>query len=127
MHSISESDNSSETKIKKKKKNFVSNNKFIQTENIFKDPPSWKPNAYYGDYFEDFKRIQHKKLLNNWEIERIHLIPRSFTKSKDIKNKDWKHPNYIGSEFGDNQNNNLSDLGRKIISTFVKENTVSIS
>jgi hypothetical protein len=29
MHSISESDNSSETKIKKKKKNFVSNNKFI--------------------------------------------------------------------------------------------------
>jgi hypothetical protein len=33
----------------------------------------------------------------------------------------------MGSEFGDNKNNNLSDLGRKIISTFVKENTVLIS
>ena len=62
--------------------------------------------------------------MNNWEIERIHLIERSYTKSKDLKNKDWLHPNYYGTEFGDNKNNNLSDLGRKIISTFVKENTV---
>lgn len=62
--------------------------------------------------------------MNDWEIERIHMIPRSFTKAKELKNKDWRHPNYYGLEFGDNKNNNLSDLGQRIMSTFIKDNKV---
>ena len=38
-----------------------------KTENIFKDPPSWKPNKFYGDYLGDFIRLSQKE-LNNWEI-----------------------------------------------------------
>jgi hypothetical protein len=65
--------------------------------------------------------------MNDWEIERIHMIERSFAKEKELGNHHWKPPQYYGSEFGDNKNNHLSDLGRKIISTFVKENTVNFS
>jgi len=60
--------------------------------------------------------------MNNWEIERIHLIKRSFTKGSELKSHDWSHPSYYGEEFGDNKNTRLSSLGNKIISTFIKEN-----
>ena len=43
-----------------------------------------------------------------------------------MQKKEWKYPSYQGTEFGETDNSNLSDLGRKIITTFIKENTVKI-
>lgn len=63
--------------------------------------------------------------MTDWEIERIHMIPRSFTKAKELKTCDWSYPKYHGDEFGDNKNNQLSDLGRSIITSFIKDNTVN--
>ena len=123
--SNNKSDKSPELKVKKSKKFFVTYYIIQQTENIFKDPPSWKPPSYNGDAFGGFLRLQNKKQMTDWEIERIHLVKRSFTKGTELKNRDFRHPNYYGTEFGDNKNNSLSNLGKGIISTFIKENEVN--
>ena len=49
------------------------------------------------------------------------MVDRSFTKERDLKNKFFKYTKAIGNEFGDNKSV-LSDLGNKIINTFVKDN-----
>jgi len=64
--------------------------------------------------------------MSIWEIERVHMIPRSFIKAKELNGRDWSHPKYYGSEFGDNKNNRLSDLGKRILTSFIKDNTVII-
>ena len=55
-------------KPKEKKKSFV---KFffifVQTENIFKDPPAWKPNKYNNDYFEEMKILNPEYFLTEWD------------------------------------------------------------
>lgn len=57
----SEDNTKSKIKVNKKKK---------MMENIFRDPPSWKPPFHYGSEFDKFKRLRHEKQMNGWEIVR---------------------------------------------------------
>lgn len=61
--------------------------------------------------------------MDNWELSRVMLSKRSYTKSKDMKHGDWVYNNTIGAEFGDNKGN-LSNYGRTIISKFIQQNRV---
>jgi hypothetical protein len=44
------------------------NNKKTINDNLFKDPPAWKPNKFSCDYFEDYKKLNPEYFLNPFEI-----------------------------------------------------------
>jgi len=111
---INSKNKSPEKKHHEKKKSF--------TDNIFKDPPSWKPNNGHGEYFDEFKKLNSEHDMNAWEINRVNILPRSFIKANELKKKDFAYTNHHGGEFGEAKINSLSELGRSIVSRFIKEN-----
>lgn len=50
------------------------------------------------------------------------MSKRSFTKDKELKNKDIRYTDSHGKEFGPGNINKLSELGKNIITRFIKEN-----
>ena len=92
----------------------------------------WIPPRYKGKYFENFKRLQDKHDLSNWEKHRIHLCPRSYQKEKLLPlKKDFickKLYNYEINKFPNNKFtidesvNNLAPYGKNLIRIFMNEN-----
>lgn len=105
-------DNAEVVESKKKKKKAL--------ENIFKDPPPFKPANFYGGEFEKLKILKHGKEPTNWDIARVHLIERSYFK-ENKNTKDIRYTNANGREFGEKLVQ-LSDVGRNIIDKFVLDN-----
>lgn len=52
----------------------------------------------------------------------MHLTKKSYTKQSELKYKEFVPTNSFGKEFGDTGTNNLSQLGKKIIETFINDN-----
>lgn len=91
-------------------------------ENIFKDPPPFKPANFYGGEFDKMKILKHGREPTNWDLARVHLIERSYFKeNKNVK--DIRYTNANGRQFGERQVP-LSDVGQKIIDKFLAENVI---
>ena len=92
----------------------------------------WIPPQYIGRYFENYKRLQDKHDLSNWEKHRIHLCPRSYQKEVLLPLKKnficKKLFNYELNKFPNNQftmeeaTKNLAPFGKKLIKIFINEN-----
>ena len=125
----------------KLKKNLSNNNLIIKT-------PIWRPPNSYPNYFEEFKRLQYKHEISDWEKvcnifilkifflfnlqERISLCKRSFEKEIDLPKK----PNFVCRRlYGHNIDKypnikkdiytsilDLGKEGKKIISKNIKDN-----
>ena len=104
-------------------------------ENLFESKISWKPNYIKGKYFGNFKKLNDTYEMSNWDKYRINLVKRSFEKEKDIlklnkKNKPFVCKKLVGEYLDKNPygynpnftNENFSDLGKKILDNFIKEN-----
>lgn len=78
LSKVKEVDKSEQTQLikeKRRKKTFVRTILFIlylslnkiQSDNIFIDPPPWRPNKYHNDYFDEVKILNPKYFLNDWD------------------------------------------------------------
>jgi hypothetical protein len=65
--------------------------KSLSNYNIFYKPPVWKPPNFYPDYFENFKLLQNKHEISEWEkvcnIHKLINIILFIGKSDTIKKK----------------------------------------
>ena len=120
LRSLSQTQNLPKIKKEKKEENIDINN---NTDS------HWIPNNFYGKYFEKFRKLNLGHDLNNWEILRInHLLPKSYQKINELKNKiDLRPPNMINKLFDERikENNNkfiLAQPGKNIIKKFIDDN-----
>ena len=123
------------------KKNLSNNNLTIKT-------PIWKPPNSYPNYFEEFKRLQYKHEISDWEKvcnifilkyfilfniqERISLCKRSYEKEIDLPQKsNFVCRRLIGHNINKYPNIKkdiytsilgLGKDGKKIISKYIKDN-----
>ena len=101
-------------------------------ENIFKEPPPWKPSNGYGGEFDKLKILKHENQLNNWELLRVNnLSKRSYYKQAIELPKGEKHfiySNSYGKEFKDlKEGEGLAKSDEKIVKSLISDYKSSVS